>query len=475
MINYLALLGWNDGTDNEIFTRDELIEAFDIDRIVKSPSVFDMDKLKWVNSQHLKRMEVESLLGLVQEQLEFMGLLKDGADEGKVRDFTFASTALAKQMMETTQDAATNAKTVMGYNLPATFKDLVDGSEAKDMIQQGNFYGISMKLLEMYEAGTFPMPDADNLLAEDTVVGGDEGSYPTKYKATMKSIAKEMNVKGKNLFHPVRLALTGEMSGQDVTKQMSLLMMASGDESVIDADVAGVVPFEARMERLKSFCDSIPEEFRASKTSSVSDAAKSDEKQSNESAKTEAPKEHASAAVADPLDGYEGPPITALDIRVGRITKVWAHEEADKLYCEEIDVGEAEPRKIASGLRPYLSAEDLDGRMVLVLCNLKERKLAGFPSHGMVLCASNEDHTEVKLVSVPVDAKIGERITVPGFDFEGEDGQPYAENKVGKKKVFEQIAPFLKTSEYGVPEFAGRPLLTSAGVCTSPIAKGSVS
>jgi glutamyl-tRNA synthetase len=486
MINYLALLGWNDGTDNEIFTRDELIEAFDIDRIVKSPSVFDMDKLKWVNSQHLKRMEVESLLGLVQEQLEFMGLLKDGADEGKVRDFTFASTALAKQMMETTQDAATNAKTVMGYNLPATFKDLVDGSEAKDMIQQGNFYGISMKLLEMYEAGTFPMPDADNLLAafmdesnkaivEDTVVGGDEGSYPTKYKATMKSIAKEMNVKGKNLFHPVRLALTGEMSGQDVTKQMSLLMMASGDESVIDADVAGVVPFEARMERLKSFCNSIPEEFRASKTSSVSDAAKSDEKQSNESAKTEAPKEHASAAVADPLDGYEGPPITALDIRVGRITKVWAHEEADKLYCEEIDVGEAEPRKIASGLRPYLSAEDLDGRMVLVLCNLKERKLAGFPSHGMVLCASNEDHTEVKLVSVPVDAKIGERITVPGFDFEGEDGQPYAENKVGKKKVFEQIAPFLKTSEYGVPEFAGRPLLTSAGVCTSPIAKGSVS
>jgi methionine--tRNA ligase beta chain len=229
------------------------------------------------------------------------------------------------------------------------------------------------------------------------------------------------------------------------------------------------------MERLKSFCNSIPEEFRASKTSSVSDAAKSDEKQSNESAKTEAPKEHASAAVADPLDGYEGPPITALDIRVGRITKVWAHEEADKLYCEEIDVGEAEPRKIASGLRPYLSAEDLDGRMVLVLCNLKERKLAGFPSHGMVLCASNEDHTEVKLVSVPVDAKIGERITVPGFDFEGEDGQPYAENKVGKKKVFEQIAPFLKTSEYGVPEFAGRPLLTSAGVCTSPIAKGSVS
>ena len=167
--------------------------------------------------------------------------------------------------------------------------------------------------------------------------------------------------------------------------------------------------------------------------------------------------------------------MTALDIRVGRIGRVWTHEDADKLYCEEIDVGEAEPRLVASGLRPYLSEEDLAGRMVLVLCNLKARKLAGFPSHGMVLCASNGDRTEVRLVSAPADARVGERVTVPGFDFEGDEGAPYKENKVGKKKVFEKIAPFLRTSEYGVPEFCGRPLLTSAGVCTSPVGNGSVS
>ena len=91
------------------------------------------------------------------------------------------------------------------------------------------------------------------------------------------------------------------------------------------------------------------------------------------------------------------------------------------------------------------------------------------------MCASKEDHSVVKLVSVPVEAKIGERVTVPGFNFEGEEGAPFAENKVGKKKVFEKIAPFLQTNEYGVPTFGGRPLLTSAGVCTSPINKGSVS
>lgn len=495
MVNYLALLGWNDGTDNEIFTRDELIEAFDIDRIVKSPSVFDMDKLRWVNSQHLKKMDVEEILDLVEEQLNFMDMIiKDNGDEKRTRDFIFATTTLAKQMMETLQDAATNAKTVLGYDLPSTFDDLADGSEAKEMVKQGNFYGISMKLLEMYDDRSLPMPRGDNFLAafvdesnnaivEDNQIGGDEKSYPQEYKATMKSIAKEMEVKGKNLFHPVRLALTGEMSGQDVTKQLSLLAMATSEGSVVNAESAGVVPFETRMERLKSFCESIPEEFRVSKKK----ANENDGKSKNDSNKDASKKENgaagttttaaesAGAAAADPLASYEGPPITALDIRVGRINKVWTHEEADKLYCEEIDVGEDEPRQIASGLRPYLSQEDLDGRMVLVLCNLKARNLAGFPSHGMVLCASNEDHTDVKLVSVPVDAKIGERVTVPGFDFESEEGAPFPENKIGKKKVFEKIAPFLKTSEYGVPEFGGRPLLTSAGVCTSPINNGSVS
>ena len=488
MINYLALLGWNDGTDNEIFTRDELIEAFDIDRIVKSPSVFDMDKLKWVNSQHLKRMEVEDVLHLVEEQLGYMGMIKEGADDAKTRDFVFASTALAKQMMETLQDAATNAKTVLGYNLPATFADLEDGSEAKEMVKQGNFYGIAMKIIEMYEKGSFPMPDSANLLAafmdesnkvivEDTKVGGDENSYPQAYKATMKSVAKEMGVKGKNLFHPVRLALTGEMSGQDVTKQLSLLAMAADKDTVVNTDAADVVPIEARMERLKSFCDSIPEEFRVSKQLASDEGGSNKSKDSNKAeASQDAPTAVAVApSVADPLDGYDGPPISALDIRVGRINKVWTHPEADKLFCEEIDVGEGEPRQIASGLRPYMNAEDLEGRMVLVLCNLKSRKLAGFPSHGMVLCASNEDHSVVKLVSVPVEAKVGERVTVPGFNFEGEEGEPFGENAIGKKKVFEKISPFLRTNEYGIPMFGGRPLLTSAGVCTSPINNGSVS
>eukprot|EP00984_Skeletonema_dohrnii_P014507 scaffold6103_cov67-Skeletonema_dohrnii-CCMP3373.AAC.1 len=92
-------------------------------------------------------------------------MIKEGADEAKKSDFIFATTTLAKQMMETTQDAATNAKTVLGYSLPAAFADLEDGSEAKEMVKQGNFYGIAMKIIEMYESGSFPTPNSSNLLA----------------------------------------------------------------------------------------------------------------------------------------------------------------------------------------------------------------------------------------------------------------------------------------------------------------------
>ncbi len=61
IVNYLALLGWNPGTDQEIFTLDELIQAFDISKIQKGGAIFDEEKLKWINSEHKKRLEKEDL------------------------------------------------------------------------------------------------------------------------------------------------------------------------------------------------------------------------------------------------------------------------------------------------------------------------------------------------------------------------------------------------------------------------------
>merc|ERR1711935_163303 len=163
-------------------------------------------------------------------------------------------------------------------------------------------------------------------------------------------------------------------------------------------------------------------------------------------------------APAGPID------ISKLDMRVGVINKVWEHEEADKLYCEEIDLGEeGGPRQIASGLKAHYSLEEMEGRRVLVLANLKSRKLVGFPSHGMVLCASSEDG-KVEFVEPPEGAKIGERVMVDGFD-----GEPATENQVIKKKMLDAIFPDLATNDSGVATYKGKALITSAGACISDV------
>jgi aminoacyl tRNA synthase complex-interacting multifunctional protein 1 len=162
--------------------------------------------------------------------------------------------------------------------------------------------------------------------------------------------------------------------------------------------------------------------------------------------------------------------ISKLDIRVGVINKAWEHEEADKLFCEEIDIGEADgPRQIASGLRAHYAVEDLAGRRVLVLANLKARKLVGFASHGMVLCAASSDGGQVQLVEPPEGAAIGERVLVDGFD-----GEPATENQILKKKMLEAIYPDLKTNADGVPTYKGVPLLTSAGPCLATFPNAAI-
>ena len=70
VVNYIALLGWNDGTNKEIYTREELIEAFDLKGISKSPSIFDVPKLKWMNGEYIKAMNFDDFFKLAKPWIE---------------------------------------------------------------------------------------------------------------------------------------------------------------------------------------------------------------------------------------------------------------------------------------------------------------------------------------------------------------------------------------------------------------------
>lgn len=164
-----------------------------------------------------------------------------------------------------------------------------------------------------------------------------------------------------------------------------------------------------------------------------------------------------SKQTADKSDAID---ISKLDIRVGVIKKAWEHKEADKLFCEEIDIGEENgPRQIASGLRAHYNVEDLPGQRVLVLANLKTRKMMDFPSHGMVLCATSAEG-KVRFLEPPDGAEIGERVIVEGFE-----GEPATENQIVKKKMLEVIFPDLRTNAAGIATYKGVPLSTNAGPC----------
>ena len=159
-------------------------------------------------------------------------------------------------------------------------------------------------------------------------------------------------------------------------------------------------------------------------------------------------------------------PFTKIDIRVGKITKVWDHEGSDKLFCEEIDIGEENVRSVASGLRPYYKLEDLQDRMVILVSNLKAAKLAGFKSEGMVLCSKNGDKCE--FVDPPAGAVIGERLMIDGLT-----GEPAKPNQVKKKKMWEAVAVDLKTNADRVACWQGKPLkCKNGGVCTTPTIAG---
>ncbi|KAK1963533.1 nucleic acid-binding protein [Colletotrichum sublineola] len=209
--------------------------------------------------------------------------------------------------------------------------------------------------------------------------------------------------------------------------------------------------------------------------------------------KEKAPKPQKAAAPAAPLSP------ALIDLRVGHILKAIKHPEADSLYVSTIAVGD-EPnddtteyegqvcRTVCSGLNGLVPLESMQGRKVVVVCNLKPVKMRGIKSCAMVLAASprlkegeTDDHKgPVELVTPPADAKAGERVC-----FQGWEGEPEGVLNP-KKKIWETFQPGFTTTDdlavafdAGVVEALGKQgvakLVTkSGGLCTVPSLKDAV-
>ncbi|XP_032419871.1 aminoacyl tRNA synthase complex-interacting multifunctional protein 1a isoform X2 [Xiphophorus hellerii] len=150
--------------------------------------------------------------------------------------------------------------------------------------------------------------------------------------------------------------------------------------------------------------------------------------------------------------------VSRLDLRVGCIITAEKHPDADSLYVEQVDVGEAAPRTVVSGLVKHIPLEQMQNRMAVLLCNLKPAKMRGVVSQAMVMCASSPD--KVEILDPPSGSVPGDRVSVQGFP-----GEPDKELNP-KKKVWEQVQPELRTDDLCVATYKGAAFeVVGKGVC----------
>mmetsp|Transcript_38111 Transcript_38111/g.61904 ORF Transcript_38111/g.61904 Transcript_38111/m.61904 type:complete len:412 (+) Transcript_38111:411-1646(+) len=223
MINYLSLLGWNEGTDQEIYEVPELVEKFALERVIKSPAVFDMEKLKWVNSQHIRAMETEELQNLIEPFFK-------SAEPPLPSDpeFLSAATKMCQPRMSVLSEAPEIAREALAHPLAVT----LESEEARKLIEDDkNFPEFTEVLVSEFEAGEIPNPSSEDFEAD--------------FKKWAKALGKKTSRKGKGLFMPLRLLLTGRMQGPEVPHQLALAEKASDK-------IAGAICLRERIDNVKA-------------------------------------------------------------------------------------------------------------------------------------------------------------------------------------------------------------------------------
>jgi nondiscriminating glutamyl-tRNA synthetase len=221
--NYLALLGWSpaDGK-TEILSPEELTRQFSLDHITKSPAVFDNDKLNWLNRHYMKECPPSRLAGLATPYLVAHGQLS--ADPGPT------VTAWIERV------------------LYAVLKNINILSELP---------GAAAIIFDFDAQGSVATPEFQELLAQPSAVdvlkafiakaAAESPLSYERFREIAKAVQKETGKKGKDLFHPIRMAVTGANSGPELEKLLPIY--EEGSKLALPKHVKSV------SERLKEFAE----------------------------------------------------------------------------------------------------------------------------------------------------------------------------------------------------------------------------
>ncbi|MBL7661121.1 glutamate--tRNA ligase [bacterium] len=191
-VNYLARLGWSHG-DQEVFTRAELEKYFSLDHVGKSPAVFDQVKLLWVNSEHIKKLELSQLVSELVDFLPERGLRKPNQAELP------AFSALVATLRE-------RAKSLI------------------EMADQCKFFLEDQVIYDEQAVKKHLTPEAKSLLQEIQVILTNLKDFDDKtIETACKALVEQKGLKLVQIAQPLRVALTGTAVSPPIFTVMSVL------------------------------------------------------------------------------------------------------------------------------------------------------------------------------------------------------------------------------------------------------------
>jgi nondiscriminating glutamyl-tRNA synthetase len=196
LLNFVALLGWNKGDDQEIFTMEELIRYFSLERINKSGAVFDIQKLLWMNGQYIRNLMEDDYLEQALSWLKLHNL--DSGNDEKNKTIVLAVRNHLNQFSDIKEASHVFFEQELQYTGDA--RQWIKGEEG-------------MKILT---------------LLKESIQNQDELSTDN-FKKVMREVQTQAGIKGKELWMPVRAAITGDTAGPE----LAIVLNVIGKERVL--------------------------------------------------------------------------------------------------------------------------------------------------------------------------------------------------------------------------------------------------
>lgn len=188
MVNFLALLGWSPGGEDEILSREEIIKQFSLDKVAKSPAVFDLDKLNWINGYYIRQSSLDRIVELALPYLQEGGYIPAELSE---QDYM-----QVRAMVSVVRNYLSNLSEITGHVEIFYTDPVYEEQEIQDILKQEQVPGVlGAARKKIAEAGSLD----------------EEGA-----KAIIKKLPKELGLGGKKVYQPLRVALTGRTQGPEL-------------------------------------------------------------------------------------------------------------------------------------------------------------------------------------------------------------------------------------------------------------------